>query len=81
MNQAPVNLYQQVIERTKALTLRTSLLLTNIERRDAAIRDQRAGGEFRGEFRGGRGGGRGRGGRGRGSSNFRRDYVRRRDAC
>ena len=79
MAQTSVSLYQQVIERTKALSLRTTLLVSNIEKREASVRDQRSYGEFRGEFRGGRGGGGyrgGRGGRGRGSSNFRRDYVR-----
>ncbi|KAJ3196181.1 Eukaryotic translation initiation factor 3 subunit E [Irineochytrium annulatum] len=64
MGTQSTTIYQQVIERTRALSFRTSLLSSNIEKREVELSNRRAGnkdvsgasGSGRGRGRGGRGG-------------------------
>ncbi|KAJ3089078.1 hypothetical protein HDU96_003907, partial [Phlyctochytrium bullatum] len=70
--------YQQVIEKTRALSFRTSLLSSNIEKREQELANRRSGateGQDRQGGRGGRRGGRG-GGRGGGRTGDRGDRDR-----
>ncbi|KAI8851172.1 eIF3 subunit 6 N terminal domain-containing protein [Chytridium lagenaria] len=64
-------IYQQVIERTRALSFRTSLLSSNIEKREQELANRRAGNTEGGNERSNNSGGRGgrRGGRGGGRGN------------